>query len=50
MRDPTHRQTIATGLDSPTGMTMGPDGNLYVSTRGFASSPGDGMVMKFSLH
>jgi hypothetical protein len=50
MKDPSQRQTIATGLDFPTGMTMGPDGNLYVSARGFGHAPGEGMVMKVTLH
>jgi hypothetical protein len=40
------RQTIATGLELPTAMTMGPDGNLYVSDRGFGFPPGAGEVLK----
>lgn len=42
--------TIATGLSLPTGMTMGPDGNLYVSNWGFGPPiPGLGEVLKITL-
>lgn len=45
-----NRETIATGLSLPTGMTMGPDGNLYVSNVGFGpASIGGGQVLKVSL-
>jgi len=30
------RSTIVTGLSLPTAMTLGPNGNLYVSNKGFA--------------
>jgi hypothetical protein len=45
--------TIATGLTVPTGMTLGPDGNLYVSNFGALPSPaagqGLGQVVKITL-
>jgi hypothetical protein len=37
--------TIATGLTFPTGMTIGPDGALYVSNLGFAG-PGAGEIVR----
>jgi hypothetical protein len=37
---------IATGLSSPTAMTFGPDGNLYVSNLGFGSPLGAGQILK----
>ena len=41
---------IATGLFLPTAMTMGPDGNLYVSNVGFGPPPvGLGQVLKITL-
>jgi hypothetical protein len=41
---------IATGLFLPTGMTFGPDGNLYVSNVGFGPPPvGLGQVLKVTL-
>ena len=44
------QKIIATGLSLPTGMTMGPDGNLYVSNVGFGpASIGGGQVVKISL-
>jgi hypothetical protein len=44
------RKEIATGLFLPTGMTMGPDGNLYVSNVGFGPPPvGLGEVLKITL-
>ena len=39
-------ETIASGLTFPTGMTFGPDGNLYVSQMGFGFPPGAGEVVK----
>ena len=45
--------TIATGLTVPTGMTLGPDGNLYVSNFGALPAPaaglGLGQVVKITL-
>ena len=43
------RQTIASGLDLPTAMTIGPDGNLYVSDKGFGFPPGQGEIVKVTL-
>jgi hypothetical protein len=42
------KETIVTGLSLPTGMTMGPDGNLYVSNWGFG--PPLGQIVKVTLH
>lgn len=42
--------TIATGLTVPTGMTMGPDGNLYVSNFGAVPAPaGVGQIVKITI-
>ncbi len=42
--------TIATGLTVPTGMTMGPDGNLYVSNFGAVPAPaGVGQIVKITV-
>ena len=44
------RTVIAEGLFFPTGMTMGLDGNLYVSNIGFGPPPvGLGQVLKVEL-
>jgi hypothetical protein len=43
-----HRTTIATGLSFPTAMTFGPDGNLYVSNKGFGPEPGE--IVKVAVH
>jgi hypothetical protein len=41
--------TIASGLTVPTGMTMGPDGNLYVSNFGAVPAPaGVGQIVKIT--
>jgi len=41
---------IATGLFLPTGMTFGPDGNLYVSNVGFGPPPvGLGQILKITV-
>lgn len=45
-----NRQVIVDGLFLPTGMTLGPDGNLYVSNVGFGPPPvGLGQVLKVEL-
>jgi len=42
---------IATGLSLPTGMTMGPDGNLYVSNVGLGPDAiGGGQILKITIH
>jgi hypothetical protein len=44
------RVVIADGLFFPTGMTFGPDGNLYISNVGFGPPPvGLGQVLKIEL-
>jgi hypothetical protein len=44
------RTVIASGLFLPTGMTMGPDRNLYVSNVGFGPPPvGMGQIVKIRL-
>jgi hypothetical protein len=43
-------KTVVSGLDFPTGMTFGRDGNLYVSNKGFGSGPGEGEILKVQLH
>ena len=49
--DPSGKVTvIATGLSLPTGMTMGPDGNLYVSNVGLGPNAiGGGEILKIAL-
>jgi len=41
--------TIATGLTMPGGMTMGPDGALYVSNHSFGESPGTGTIVRVPI-
>jgi hypothetical protein len=41
-------QVVATGLTFPTGMTIGPDGALYVSNLGFAG-PGAGEILRIPV-
>jgi hypothetical protein len=41
-------QTIATGLSFPTGMTFGPDGQLYISNFGFGV-PGAGQIVRVQV-
>jgi hypothetical protein len=49
--DPSGRQTVmVTGLTTPTAMTLGPDGALYVSNFGFGPPPiGLGQIVKVVL-
>lgn len=49
--DPSGRQTeIASGLFFPTGMTLGPDGALYVSNVGFGPPPvGMGQILRITV-
>ena len=49
--DPSGRKTeIASGLFFPTGMTLGPDGALYVSNVGFGPPPvGLGQVLRITV-
>lgn len=42
-------ETIASGLMLPTGMTMGPDGALYVSVAGFGAPPGAGAIVRIEF-
>jgi sugar lactone lactonase YvrE len=45
------RTTIVSGLTFPTGMTMGPDGNLWVSNKGFGpTTPGVGEILRIDLN
>jgi hypothetical protein len=43
------QSVLISGLHFPTGMTMGSDGNLYVSNWGFGKPPGGGQVVKITL-
>ena len=49
--DPSGAQTtIVSGLTFPTGMTMGPDGALWVSNQGFGpQTPGFGQILRIDL-
>jgi sugar lactone lactonase YvrE len=49
--EPNGKKTvIATGLSLPTGMTMGPDGKLYVSNVGFSPDAiGGGQVLQVTI-
>ena len=45
------QQVIADSLFFPTGMTLGPDGALYVSNKGFGPAiPGFGEILKVAIH
>jgi hypothetical protein len=45
--DPNGKKTIiVSGLNLPAGMTMGPDGALYVSVWGFGAPPGVGQILR----
>ncbi len=49
-KDPSgHQEVIVSDLFFPTGMTLGPDGNLYVSNMGFGLPPGQGEIVKIEL-
>jgi hypothetical protein len=39
-------QTVVSGLDFPTGMTVGPDGAFYVSNHGFGAPAGAGQILR----
>jgi hypothetical protein len=41
--------TIASGLNFPTAMTFGPDGNLYVSNCGFGCPAGAGQILRIDV-
>jgi hypothetical protein len=41
-------EDVALGLSVPTGMTFGPDGNLYVSNLG-AAPAGAGQIVRISV-
>jgi hypothetical protein len=43
------RESLASALAFPTGMTLGPDGSIYVSDFGFGFPPGAGQVVKITL-
>lgn len=43
------RTVIASGLNFPTAMTFGPDGNLYVSVNGFGGPLGTGQILKITI-
>jgi hypothetical protein len=43
-------QPVATGLTFPTGMTVGPDGHLYVSEFGYGGDPTVGRIIRIALH
>jgi hypothetical protein len=42
--------TVASKLTTPTAMTFGPDGNLYVSNKGFGAPAGAGQIVKVAVH
>ncbi len=43
-------ETVASGLNLATGMTIGPDGAFYVSVNGFLGGQGAGQVLRIVLH
>jgi hypothetical protein len=48
--DRSGKQTVvATGLTTPGGMTMGPDGALYVSNFSFGAPPGLGQILRIPV-
>ena len=40
---------VAIGLSFPTGMTTGPDGDLYVSEHGYGGDPTAGRILRVRL-
>jgi sugar lactone lactonase YvrE len=42
-------ETVAEGLTFPTAMTFGPDGQLYVSNKGFGFKEGEGEILKLAF-
>lgn len=48
--NPGRLDEVATGLFFPTAMTLGPDGNLYVSNFGYGFPAGAGQVVRVDLH
>jgi sugar lactone lactonase YvrE len=48
-----HQEVIVDTLSLPTAITMGPDGNLYVSNHGYAlvnPASTEGEILKVQLH
>jgi len=43
-------KTVASGLNFPTGMTVGKDGAFYVSENGFGGGAGDGRILRITTH
>ena len=43
-------QMVASGLTTPTAMTFGPDGKIYVSNHGFSFQPGQGQVVRIDTN
>jgi hypothetical protein len=43
-------EVIATGLQHPTAMTFGPDGNLYVSNFGYGFPEGAGQIVRINVN
>ena len=41
-----HRTLIASGLNFPTGMAFGPDGNLYVSVNGLSEADAEELAQR----
>jgi hypothetical protein len=41
-------ETIASGMNFPTGLTVGPDGAFYVSDQGFGFPAGQGQVLRIT--
>ena len=41
--------TVASGLNLPTAMTFGPDGDLFVSTAGFGFPAGAGKIVRIDI-